>query len=183
MGSHEAGPRGSDPFAETDDQQALRALARDVADRDLAPNARHWDETEEFPQGSWDALRKADLFGITIDEQYGGMGMGDIEAAIVLEELARVACLSTFHFARVFTLAIGVPPHRYVSRMRLENAMAEIAAGRLSLAEVALNARFSSQASFTRAVRRATGMTPGEYRHRRHLVPAHRGAIQSRARP
>ncbi len=90
MGSHEAGPRGSDPFAETDDQQALRALARDVADRDLAPHARHWDESEEFPQGSWDALRKADLFGITIDEQYGGMGMGDIEAAIVLEELARV---------------------------------------------------------------------------------------------
>jgi 3-sulfinopropanoyl-CoA desulfinase len=90
MGSHEAGPRGTDPFAETDDQQALRALARDVADRDLAPNARHWDETEEFPEGSWDALRKADLFGITIDEAYGGMGMGDVEAAIVLEELARV---------------------------------------------------------------------------------------------
>ena len=81
---------GVDPFAETEDQQALRALARDVADRDLAPNARHWDETEEFPQGSWDAMRKADLFGITIGEQYGGMGMGDIEAAIVLEELARV---------------------------------------------------------------------------------------------
>ncbi len=90
MGSHEAGPRGADPFAETDDQQALRALAREVADRDLAPNARHWDETEEFPEGSWDALRKADLFGITIDGAYGGMGMGDIEAAIVLEELARV---------------------------------------------------------------------------------------------
>jgi AraC family transcriptional regulator len=87
---------------------------------------------------------------------------------IKLEELARVACLSTFHFARVFTLAIGVPPHRYLSRMRLENAMAEIAAGRLSLAEVASNARFSSQASFTRAFRRATGMTPAEYRsHRR----------------
>jgi AraC family transcriptional regulator len=50
--------------------------------------------------------------------------------------------------------------------MRLENAMAEIAAGRLPLAEVALNARFSSQASFTRAFRRATGMTPAEYRRR-----------------
>jgi alkylation response protein AidB-like acyl-CoA dehydrogenase len=80
---------GVDPFAETEDQQALRALAREVAERDLAPNARHWDETEEFPQGSWDALRKADLFGITVEERYGGMGMGDIEAAIVLEELAR----------------------------------------------------------------------------------------------
>jgi 3-sulfinopropanoyl-CoA desulfinase len=80
---------GSDPFAETDDQQALRNLARDVAERDLRPMARHWDETEEFPQGSWDAIRKADLFGITIGEAYGGMGMGDIESAIVLEELAR----------------------------------------------------------------------------------------------
>src|SRR5260370_27118795 len=89
MGRHEAGPQGTDPFAESEDQQALRALARDVADRDLAPNARHWDETEEFPQGSWDALRKADLFGITIDEAYGGMGMGGVEAAIGLEELAR----------------------------------------------------------------------------------------------
>lgn len=80
---------GIDPFAESEDQQALRALARDVADRDLAPKARHWDETEEFPQASWDAIRKAELFGITIDERYGGMGMGDVEAAIVLEELAR----------------------------------------------------------------------------------------------
>ncbi|HEV3449829.1 MAG TPA: acyl-CoA dehydrogenase family protein, partial [Acidimicrobiia bacterium] len=90
MGRHDAGPNGADPFAETEDQQALRALAREVADRDLAPNARRWDETEEFPEGSWDALRKAELFGITVDEAYGGMGMGDIEAAIVLEELARV---------------------------------------------------------------------------------------------
>jgi alkylation response protein AidB-like acyl-CoA dehydrogenase len=81
---------GSDPFAETEDQAALRALARDVAERELLPNARHWDETEEFPQASWDALKKYDLFGITIGEPYGGMGLGDIEAAIVLEELARV---------------------------------------------------------------------------------------------
>jgi 3-sulfinopropanoyl-CoA desulfinase len=81
---------GTDPFAETEDQQALRSLARDVAARELAPRARQGDETEEFPQASWDAIRQADLFGITIDPAYGGMGMGDIEAAIVLEELARV---------------------------------------------------------------------------------------------
>ena len=55
-----------DPFAETEDQQALRGLAREVAERELLPNARHWDETEEFPEASWDAMRKADLFGITI---------------------------------------------------------------------------------------------------------------------
>jgi AraC family transcriptional regulator len=46
--------------------------------------------------------------------------------------------------------------------------MAELAAGNLSVAEVALNAHFSSQASFTRAFHRATGVTPKEFRRRRH---------------
>jgi AraC family transcriptional regulator len=86
---------------------------------------------------------------------------------ITVAELAKVAGLSTFHFARMFARAVGVSPGRYVSRLRLENTMAEITAGRLSLAQIALNARFSSQASFTRAFIRATGVTPGEYRRLR----------------
>jgi AraC family transcriptional regulator len=86
---------------------------------------------------------------------------------ITLTDIARIAGVSTFHFARMFTLAVGVPPHRHISRLRLEKAMAEIAAGRLPLAQIAMNARFSSQASFTRAFRRATGVTPGEYRRAR----------------
>src|ERR1700749_1153689 len=81
--------RRVNPFADTEDQAALRQLARDVAERSLAPMARQGDETEEFPQASWDAMRQAELFGITIGEQWGGAGLGDIEAAIVLEELAR----------------------------------------------------------------------------------------------
>src|SRR5882762_30402 len=81
---------GANPFADTDDQAALRQLARDVAERALAPMARQGDETEEFPQVSWDAMRQAELFGITIGERWGGAGLGDVEAAIVLEELGRV---------------------------------------------------------------------------------------------
>jgi AraC family transcriptional regulator len=72
-----------------------------------------------------------------------------------------------FHFARKFTLAIGISPHRYISHRRLENAMAELAAGKLQLVEIALDARFSSQASFTRAFHRAIGLTPKEYQRRR----------------
>ncbi len=81
---------GKSPFHESDDQQSLRMLARDVARRELLPWARHWDEHEEFPQRSFDALAKAELLGITVDPAYGGAGLGDIEAAIVLEELGRV---------------------------------------------------------------------------------------------
>jgi AraC family transcriptional regulator len=83
---------------------------------------------------------------------------------ITVAELARVSGLSTFHFARMFTLVVGISPNRYVSRLRLEQAMADVAAGKLSLAQIAFKSGFSSQASFTRAFRRATGITPGEYR-------------------
>jgi AraC family transcriptional regulator len=51
--------------------------------------------------------------------------------------------------------------------MRLDNAMAELAEGTLPLAQIAFNAHFASQASFTRAFHRVTGMTPKQYRYRR----------------
>jgi AraC family transcriptional regulator len=91
----------------------------------------------------------------------------NIEDDITLADLAQIAGFSPFHFARKFTLAMGISPHRYISRIRLENAMAALAAGKLPLAEIALNAQFSSQASFTRAFHRAIGITPQEYRRRR----------------
>jgi AraC family transcriptional regulator len=83
---------------------------------------------------------------------------------ITVGDLANVACLSVFHFTRAFAATMGVPPHRYVGRRRLESAKAMIATGRASLGEIALDCQFSSQSSFTRAFRRATGMTPAEYR-------------------
>ena len=91
----------------------------------------------------------------------------NLDREITLAQLAEVAALSVFHFARTFTRAMGVSPSRYVSRMRLEKAMAEIVAGKLSLAEIAFRAGFSSQASFTRAFFRVTGLTPVEYLTRR----------------
>jgi len=73
-----------------EDRQALRKLAREVAERDIAPHASAWDEEESFAEEALAALRRAELFSVTVSEEYGGMGMGDVEAAIVLEEIARV---------------------------------------------------------------------------------------------
>jgi AraC-like DNA-binding protein len=68
-------------------------------------------------------------------------------------------------------LRVGGPLPEDSHGATVENAMAEIVAGRLPLARRALNARFPSRASFTGAFRRATGMTPAEYRRRRRNTP------------
>jgi AraC family transcriptional regulator len=91
----------------------------------------------------------------------------NISEVITLEAMAAIAGYSAYHFARKFALAMGISPGRYISQKRLETAMSELAAGKLPLAEIALNAQFSSQASFTRAFHRVTGTTPNEFRRRR----------------
>ena len=83
---------------------------------------------------------------------------------IAVADLASVACLSTFYFTRAFSAAVGMPPHRYVSQRRLERAKTMIGAGVTSIEEMAFMCGFSSQSSFTRAFRRATGLTPAMYR-------------------
>ena len=80
---------GDDPLAENEDQAALRQLARDVAAREVAPRAAHGDETGDVPHEAIKAMAAADLFRVTIGEEWGGLGFGDVEAAIVLEEIAR----------------------------------------------------------------------------------------------
>ena len=84
-----AGAHGADPMAESEDQTALRQLAREIARREVAPRAAQGDETGEVPFEAVKALAAADLFRVTIGEEWGGLGFGDVEAAIVLEEVAR----------------------------------------------------------------------------------------------
>jgi AraC family transcriptional regulator len=85
---------------------------------------------------------------------------------VAVADLANVACLSIFYFTRAFSAAVGMPPHHYVSQRRLERAKTMIAAGATSIAEMAFMCGFSSQSSFTRAFRRATGLTPAMYRRK-----------------
>jgi AraC family transcriptional regulator len=88
-----------------------------------------------------------------------------LDQEIGIDDLAAVACLSPFHFIRMFRRRMGMPPSRYLGRLRLERAKTLLARRENSLAEIAAVCRFSSQANFTRAFQRATGTTPGAYRH------------------
>jgi len=88
----------------------------------------------------------------------------NLEGDLTLDHLASIACLSRFHFARAFKVAIGQSPHQYVSAKRLERAKALLIRGDESLADIALALNFSCQANFTRAFRHVTGQTPGQFR-------------------
>jgi AraC family transcriptional regulator len=86
-----------------------------------------------------------------------------LDRELRLEELAREACLSAFHFARCFKAATGVAPHRYVLLRRLDHAKAMLTTRTLSLAEVALACGFSSQAHFSSSFKQATGVSPSVF--------------------
>ena len=88
----------------------------------------------------------------------------NLEGDLTIAQLAKVACLSQFHFARAFKAAVGQSPHQYVSARRLERAKEMLTRGDQSLLDITVALSFSSQANFTRAFRLATGMTPGQYR-------------------
>jgi AraC family transcriptional regulator len=88
-----------------------------------------------------------------------------LDASPTLEQIAAVARLSPYHFARQFKAATGLPPHQYVLARRVERAKQLLqTGGDLSLAEVAAYAGFSDQSQFSRHFKRLVGVTPGQFR-------------------
>ena len=83
-----------DVYQLPEDHQALRDAVRELCEGKVAPNAAAADESAEFPQASYDALRAADYHAPHIPEEYGGVGADALATAIVIEEVAR-ACAST----------------------------------------------------------------------------------------
>ncbi len=74
----------------TEEQKMIQSLAREIAEEKIKPKRAYYDETEEFPWEIVKILAQSDLFGIYIEEKYGGMGFGIFELCLAIEELSRV---------------------------------------------------------------------------------------------
>lgn len=76
-------------FNFSDEQLAIQSLARDFVNGEIIPQARKYDEEENFPIEIMDQLRVCGLFNLAIPESYGGPGIDKISHALIVEELAR----------------------------------------------------------------------------------------------
>jgi alkylation response protein AidB-like acyl-CoA dehydrogenase len=77
-------------FGLTPKQRAVQDIAREVAETIIAPHAAEVDRSEQYPWDNVAALREAGLMGYTIPTEYGGAGGDFLDAAVIVEEMARV---------------------------------------------------------------------------------------------
>jgi AraC-like DNA-binding protein len=85
-------------------------------------------------------------------------------AKITLQDLAEVAGLSRMHFAAQFRAAMGLRPHEYLLKRRIERAEELLKRANVPLVDIALSVGFQTQAHFTTVFKRFAGDTPYQWR-------------------
>lgn len=84
---------------------------------------------------------------------------------ICLEDIARAAGLSVFHFSRAFRNTTGVAPYGYLRQARVERVRELLVASEKTLSQIALEAGFSDQSHMSKVFKRFTGVAPRAFRH------------------
>lgn len=84
---------------------------------------------------------------------------------VTIDEMARVACLSTNHFLRTFQQAFRQTPHQFLTTQRLERAQRLLLHTDLPVTDVCLSVGFESLGSFSSLFRRKLGASPEKFRH------------------
>jgi len=150
---------------------SLSRAVRDLAFKSLAPVSRlqqdetllhllaslllsHAEDAGALPQLGWEhpAVKRAKEY---LQAHYA--------EEVALQELAGVVNMSPFHLTRVFRQTIGVPPHAYQTKLRLEHARTLLAQG-CDVGYVAQETGFCDQSHFTRQFKRYYLVLPGSYR-------------------
>ena len=92
----------------TEEQAMMTEMVRQFVDEQILPNAEHYDHTDEYPQDIVDQMKELGLFGVTIPEEYGGMGLDLTTYTMIVEELARgwisISGIINTHFIGAYLL-------------------------------------------------------------------------------
>jgi short-chain 2-methylacyl-CoA dehydrogenase len=117
-------------FGLTDEQRILRHTVREFAEKTIHPEARGLDEREEFSVEITRKMAKMGLFGIYVDEEYGGAGMDYLSYCIAVEELARVDGSHAATVAAGNSLGIG-PIYYFGSRKQKSAWLPKLCSGKI----------------------------------------------------
>jgi len=139
----------------TEEQMMIKELAAQIADEKVVPVRAELDEKEEFPREIMKILAQADMFGLFIPEEYGGLGAGSLELALAVEELSR-ACVgvSTTYAAN----ALGTYPILlFGTEEQKKRYLPDIAAGKRLVAFGLTEANAGSDAAGIQTTARLDG--------------------------
>lgn len=101
---------------------------------------------------------------------------GHLSNRLTLMDLAEVAGLSRMHFASQFRAATGLRPHEFLLRRRIQRSEELLRDNGMTIAEIAVNVGFQTQAHFTTVFKRFVGFTPRQWRTANHLLGIQRDA-------
>lgn len=91
-----------------------------------------------------------------------------LQELLTLEDLASIACLSPFHFHRVFRCLVGVPPGAFLAALRLQEARRLLLSTSLSVTDICFEVGYTSLGSFTSRFTQQVGLSPRLLRQRAH---------------
>src|SRR6202034_1153215 len=121
------------PYTEkTDEQKAICEMVHQFADEQILPNAEHYDHEDEFPEPIVEQMKELGLFGVTISEEYGGMGLDLTTYAMIVEELSRgwisISGIVNTHFIGSYLLM------KFGSEEQKQNYLPRMATGEIRAA-------------------------------------------------
>ena len=97
--------------------EALREQVQRFASAEVAPIAAELDKTDRFPRELWPKMGELGLHGITVEEEYGGSGLGYLEHVVAVEELSRASA--------AVGLSYGAHSNLCVNQIRLNGTTAQ----------------------------------------------------------
>ncbi|MGO9955056.1 MAG: acyl-CoA dehydrogenase family protein [Solirubrobacteraceae bacterium] len=108
----------------TEEQRAICEMVHQFADEQIIPNAEHYDHEDAFPDPIVEQMKDLGLFGVTVPEEYGGMGLDLSTYAMIVEELSRgwisISGVVNTHFIGCYLLmkfGTDEQKHKYLPKM------------------------------------------------------------------
>ena len=142
-------------FRLTDEQREIRDLVRKFAQKEIAPNAEHWDEAGTFPDGLVRQMGELGLAGMYVPEELGGAQLSRLTAAIIFEEVGK-ADMSTAVWLSVHNMVNGLI-NKFGNEEQRRRWVPRMSAGELLGAFALSEAHAGSDAANVRCVARRDG--------------------------